>query len=286
MIPWKDLKLTDDYLFSRIMREEDFCKLFLEMLMGIRIQKVVYLEAQKEVTLFQHSKGVRMDVYLEGDGEIYNIEMQTVRKTNLVKRMRYYHSAIDVDSLLRGNPYDRLKKSFVIFICNFDLCGDGFPVYESVTTWRQNGKETGDGQVKIVYNMNAFEKAEDPKLKALLRYLSGGTVTDETRGLAEKVAAFKRQFPDGRPHMKYELDLYDKWCEGKEEGIKEGLREGIRAGRKEGLSEGIQKGRKEGRDEGVIRTAAAALKQGVPIETVAAFTGLPQTRLEELQRGV
>ena len=98
--------------------------------------------------------------------------------------------------------------------------------------------------------------------------------------------------------MKYELDLYDKWCEGKEEGIKEGLREGIRAGRKEGLSEGIQKGRdegrkegrdegrKEGRDEGVLRTAAAALKQGVPIETVAAFTGLPQTRLEELQRGV
>ena len=260
------------------MREEDFCKLFLEMLMGIRIQKVVYLEAQKEVTLFPHSKGVRMDVYLEGDGEIYNIEMQTARRTNLVKRMRYYHSAIDVDSLLRGNPYDRLKKSFVIFICNFDLCGDGFPVYESVTTWRQNGKETGDGQVKIVYNMNAFEKAEDPKLKALLRYLSGGTVTDETRGLAEKVAAFKRQFPDGRPHMKYELDLYDKWCEGKEEGIKEGLSEGIQKGRDEG--------RKEGRDEGVLRTAAAALKQGVPIETVAAFTGLPQTRLEELQRGV
>ena len=111
MIPWKDLKLTDDYLFSQIMREEDFCKLFLEMLMGIKVEKVVYLEAQKEVNLFPQAKGIRMDVYLEGDGEIYNIEMQTVRKTNLVKRMRYYHSAIDVDSLLRGNPYDQLKKS-------------------------------------------------------------------------------------------------------------------------------------------------------------------------------
>ena len=44
--------------------------------------------------------------------------------------------------------------------------------------------------------------------------------------------------------MKYELDLYDKWCEGKEEGIKEGL------------SEGIQKGRKEGRNEGILQTAA------------------------------
>lgn len=28
-----DLKLTDDYLFSQIMREEDFCKLFPETLM-------------------------------------------------------------------------------------------------------------------------------------------------------------------------------------------------------------------------------------------------------------
>ena len=82
--------------------------------------------------------------------------------------------------------------------------------------------------------------------------------------------------------MKYELDLYDKWCEGKEEGIKEG--------RQEGLSEGMQKGReeglKEGRDKGILQTAAAALKQGVPLETVAAFTGLPPTRLEELQRNV
>ena len=116
MKEWKDLTLTDDYLFSQI----------IEMLMGIKITKVIYLEAQKEVNLFPQTKGIRMDVYLEGDDEIYNIEMQTTNKLNLVKRMRYYHSAIDVDSLLRGNPYDQLKKSYVIFICNFDLCGDGY----------------------------------------------------------------------------------------------------------------------------------------------------------------
>ena len=125
MKEWKELTLTDDYLFSQIMKDEEFCKLFLEMLMGIKITKVIYLEAQKEVNLFPQTKGIRMDVYLEGDNEIYNIEMQTGHKHNLVKRMRYYHSAIDVDSLLRGNPYDQLKKSYVIFICNFDLCGNG-----------------------------------------------------------------------------------------------------------------------------------------------------------------
>ena len=37
MKEWQDLTLTDDYLFSQIMQDEEFCKLFLEMLMGIKI---------------------------------------------------------------------------------------------------------------------------------------------------------------------------------------------------------------------------------------------------------
>ena len=37
MKSWEDLTLTDDYLFSQIMKDEEFCKLFLEMLMGIKI---------------------------------------------------------------------------------------------------------------------------------------------------------------------------------------------------------------------------------------------------------
>ena len=266
MKEWKDLTLTDDYLFSQIMKDEEFCKLFLEMLMGIKITKVIYLEAQKEVNLFPQTKGIRMDVYLEGDNEIYNIEMQTTHKHNLVKRMRYYHSAIDVDSLLRGNPYDQLKKSYVIFICNFDLCGDGFPVYESQTIWKQNGREIGDEQIKVVYNTSAFEKA----------------VTEEARPIADKVAAFKRLFPDGRPHMKYELDLYDKWREGRAEGIKEG----IEIGEAKGREEGIEIGQAQGREEGLMQTAITALKQGIPAETVASFTGLSVLEVEALKNKV
>ena len=208
--------------------------------------------------------------------------MQTTNKYNLVKRMRYYHSAIDVDSLLRGNPYDQLKKSYVIFICNFDLCGDGFPVYESQTVWKQNGREIGDEQsreigdeqIKVVYNTSAFEKAQDPRLRALLQYLSTATVTDEARPIADKVVAFKRLFPDGRPHMKYELDLYDKWSEGRVEGIKEGIEQG----RKEGIE--------QGQKNGILQTAVKALKQGVPLETVASFTGISVTELEKLQHTV
>ena len=95
-----------------------------------------------------------------------------------------------------------------------------------------------DEQIKVVYNTSAFEKAQDPRLRALLQYLSTATVTDEARPIADKVAAFKRLFPDGRPHMKYELDLYDKWREGRAEGIKEGIEQGLTQGRQEGIEIG------------------------------------------------
>ena len=108
----------------------------------------------------------------------------------------------------------------------------------------------------------AFEKADDPKLKALLRYLSTETVTDEARTLAEKVIAFKRHFPDGRPHMKYELDLYDKWCEGKEEG------------------------RKEGREEGIREIVRAAFRQGYSAEAIASLTRLSVGEIEKLRETV
>ena len=108
-----------------------------------------------------------------------------------------------------------------------------------------------DEQIKVVYNTSAFEKAQDPRLRALLQYLSTATVTDEARPIADKVAAFKRLFPDGRPHMKYELDLYDKWREGRAEGIKEGIEQGLTQGRQEGIEIGEERGIAKGREEGM-----------------------------------
>ena len=43
--------------------------------------------------------------------------------------------------------------------------------------------------------------------------------------------------------MKYELDLYDKWREGRAEGIKEGI--------EQGLEKGIEIGEAKGREEGI-----------------------------------
>ena len=74
--------------------------------------------------------------------------------------------------------------------------------------------------------------------------------------------------------MKYELDLYDKWNEGRTEGLKEG----IEIGEERGIA--------KGREEGIMQTAMAALKQGIPAETVASFTGLSVLEVEALKNKV
>ena len=74
--------------------------------------------------------------------------------------------------------------------------------------------------------------------------------------------------------MKYELDLYDKWNEGRTEGLKEG----IEIGEERGIA--------KGREEGLMQTAITALKQGIPAETVASFTGLSVLEVEALKNKV
>ena len=94
--------------------------------------------------------------------------------------------------------------------------------------------------------------------------------------------------------MKYELDLYDKWNEGRAEGLKEGIEigeakgreEGIEIGEAKGREEGLSEGVKKGRDEAILQTAMAALKQGIPTETVASFTGLSVLEVEALKNKV
>ena len=86
--------------------------------------------------------------------------------------------------------------------------------------------------------------------------------------------------------MKYELDLYDKWNEGRAEGIEQGLEKGIEIGEAKGREEGLSEGLKKGRDEAILQTAITALKQGIPAETVASFTGLSVLEVEALKNKV
>ena len=87
--------------------------------------------------------------------------------------------------------------------------------------------------------------------------------------------------------MKYELDLYDKWREGRAEGIKEGieqgLEKGIEIGEERGLIQGRQEGIQQGREEGLLTVIYTAFEQGLSTEVIASLTHMSIEEIEKLR---
>ena len=80
MKDWKDLTISDDYMFKLIIKRKRICKQMLERILHIEIEDLSYVGTEKVLIPVYGSKGVRMDVYVkDGKGTVYNIEMQ-VRK--------------------------------------------------------------------------------------------------------------------------------------------------------------------------------------------------------------
>ena len=50
VIPLSELPLHSDFMFGQVMRSEEICKLFLEALLDVSIQRIEFLDQQKDLT--------------------------------------------------------------------------------------------------------------------------------------------------------------------------------------------------------------------------------------------
>lgn len=68
------------------------------------------------------AKTSRLDILAKDkQDKQYNIEFQVELNPNLVKRGRYYLSQLDMQCIHRGEDYDQLPDTYVIFICRGDV---------------------------------------------------------------------------------------------------------------------------------------------------------------------
>ena len=171
----QELTIVDDFMFGAVMQEPKRCKILLEMVLGVKIKKIIYPQLQKTIDKLYDSKSIRLDVYVEdGKGTVYNVEMQTTMVKSLPKRMRYYQGLIDLNILDKGKNYDALKKSFVIFFCTYDPFGEGRYVYTFENRCLQNLKLAfGDEATKIVLNTKGTVGEISEDLKSLLHFMDG-----------------------------------------------------------------------------------------------------------------
>ena len=171
----QQLELKDDFMFGAVMRDPKRCKPLLEHILGVQIREIRYPELQKIIDNTMDAKSVRLDVYIEdSDNTIYNIEMQTTNKKNLPKRMRYYQGMIDLNIISKGDEYNQLKKSFIIFICDYDQYKEGRYIYTFENVCLENASiRFGDETVKVVLNTKGTIGDIDEELRNALHYIGG-----------------------------------------------------------------------------------------------------------------
>lgn len=167
--PLSELPLHNDFMFSQVMRSEEICKLFLEELLGVEIQRIEFIDRQKDISDSYEYHGIRLDVYLKDEkGTVFNVEMQSDRRHELPKRVRFYQSGIDRSELPKGADYAVLSESYIIFICDFDYFHIGKAVGERVSFLKGTDVPYEDGSHVFFLN-SRYQEANASK--SILEFL-------------------------------------------------------------------------------------------------------------------
>lgn len=253
--PWEELTIADDYMFKLVMRHPHICKRLIEKILKIKIKHITYLDDEKTLKFRYDGKGVRLDVYVEGDGTIYEIEMQVRDYGDKVMayRARYYQSMIDVESLPAGTKhYNKLKNSFIIFICPFTMFDRKRHMYTFRNLCIQDDKiELDDGSTKIFLCAGGSIDDVSPDIKAFLDYIKGSSVKDDfVNEIDEYIQEIKINKEERVSYMTFEMKMM------------------------------------EAREDGLIEVAIAMLRDNKPLEEIIKYTGLPKEHIQELAKQV
>ena len=237
MKKYEELDITDPFIFAKVMSEKELCKPLLENILNIKIRDIVYVDYEETIQMTVKSKGIRLDIYVEDDNNtVFNLEMQTTTYKELPKRSRYYQGIIDLNMIEKGESYDILKESYVIFICTFDFFEKGRSVYEFENVCLEDSEiKLNDGTHKIFLNTKGDKSDINKELKSLLEYFDGSEPESElTRRIDIKVIAARKNERWRREYMSLQMEMNLKY--------------------REGLKAGEEKGRALGQSEGKIET--------------------------------
>lgn len=158
IIPLSELPLRNDFMFAEVMRTSDICQLFLEELLGISIQRIEFIDKQKDLSDSYTHHGIRLDVYLKDEsGTVFNVEMQSVKDDDLAKRARFYQGAIDRSELSKSTDYSELSDSYIIFVCDFDYFHIGKAVGKRISFLESTETMYDDGSHVFFLNSHYTE---------------------------------------------------------------------------------------------------------------------------------
>ena len=230
-IPFEDLTIRSNFMFTKVFSHEDIAKPFIEDLFNI---KVDHLEIVREASLEDdpNQHGVRFDVFIkekEGEkiGRVFDLEMQMKDTYNLPLRARYYEAMCDSEVLDRGASYDELKEQYIIFLCPNDFLHAGRIVYEFENLEINDPKiKLGDLCYKKFYIFNKYKDFTDEKVQAYMRYFATCKPSSEaTNAINNRVKHYKQSKSARKAYMLWKDDLKVRCKQWLEKGRAEGEQE-------------------------------------------------------------
>ena len=254
----EELTLADDFIFCKVMSKPENAKEFLEELFQRKITRIQSVSSQVTAQDSYDSHGTRFDVEFLGDGSVYDIEMQTTGTSKpedvleLLRRSRYYHANIATRYLSTGQSYKKLPKSYVIFICTFDLFGKGLAKYTQCACIEELRAFVDDGVTTV--------------------YLNTEFTRDNSSGLVHDLLLYLRD--PGRVHFlesEYITRIHTDVCSLKTDSTVR--REFMSLSEK--LQHEREEGRQEGRQEGVLESLRRLIESGMPEEEARRILQIP-----------
>ena len=233
----EELNLLDDFLFNAMMTYpemgEEFTRKILKLLFNKEFRNLKVIAQKSYGGLNTDLRGARLDVYVESDdsaeidatedASIYDLEPDKNDKAKYVaafpQRIRFYHAIIDSRSLKSGEDFGKLKRVYVIFICNYDPFGYDRVKYTIRNMCVEEPEMPYDdgAQTTILYTKGTKDDNIFEELRQFLNYMENTTqtnaVNDTLKDIQKMVDIVKRDGEVSLSYMKgFERDtiMYEK----------------------------------------------------------------------------
>ncbi|MCI7219376.1 hypothetical protein [Parafannyhessea umbonata] len=230
-IDFDRLGITDDLMFGTVFQDPNLCQGLIELLLGIQVEKIEFVERQGLLDAGPLSRAGIVDLLVrDAAGNEYDVEMQNVATPGIARRARRYLTLVDANMLDRGQRFEDAGDAIVIFICANDPFGRGWKRYDFMRTCAQDGQPMDDGTSIVFVNAAGTRGDYGDGFDAFLRYLSNDTVieSDYVRSVDDAVRGVRDNPQRRRYRMlwseKYRDEIADAMDEGRAEGEAIGAR--------------------------------------------------------------
>ena len=239
--------LDDDFLTKCFEGDTASIELVLRIVLEKPDLKVLDVHTQVFVENLLN-RSVRLDILAtDSTGAKLNVEIQRSDKGAGRKRARYNSRMMDANLLKKGEDFDQLPETWVIFITENDVMAKGLPLYPVERCFLETGKKFEDGS-HILYVNGAYRG--DTPIGKLMHDFSCTDAADMYYGtLADRVRFFKES--------------------------KEGIEIMCRA---------MEDMRNQTLKEGMINVAKKMLEDGsITLEKIAEFVGLSVDEVKKIK---